>query len=31
MVKRQNNKIYSVGRTENHKFFSVIIPDGYRW
>jgi len=23
-------KIYSVGRTENHKLVSVIIPEGYR-
>jgi len=20
-----------VGRTENHKLISVIIPEGYRW
>jgi len=29
VVKRQI-KIYSVGRTENHKLISVIIPEGYR-
>jgi len=27
--KRQKIKIYSVGRTENHKLMSVIIPEGY--
>jgi len=35
VVKRQNNKKtktknYSVGRIENRKLISVIIPEGYR-